>query len=272
MPHVSAITNQKGGVAKTTSAVNFAANAARLLGNGKVLLIDTDHQANATTVFLPRGVAFGPRDTRSLLDVLEGKVGLSEAAHKVELAAAGAFPATSFDLVPARIELAQFDKQLDSMEYIWTLKDQIEKTGDHYTLVLIDTPPNIGGYLLNALVAADTLIIPVMPGEYEVNGLRSLLTTIEHTKRLNANLKVASVLPTRVKRTAHAQAFLEALTEFFGAEKVMDAIPDRVAIERAHTNHTDVYAYDSTSDGAQLYLEATRQHLIRVGLLEEKDG
>jgi cellulose biosynthesis protein BcsQ len=62
------------------------------------------------------------------------------------------------------------------------------------------------------------------------------------------------------------------LTDFFGAGKVMDAIPDRVAIERAHTNHTDVYAYDPTSDGAQLYLQATRQHLPRIGLLEAMNG
>ena len=263
-----AVVNQKGGVGKTTTAVNFAAIATRILGSGKVLLIDTDPQSNSTTSFLPHELAFGDRnaDTKTLLDVLEDRISLAEAVHHVSLPSVDKQPAVTLHIVPARIELSALESQLNNFQYVFTLQKKAEVVRGQYALVIIDTPPNIGGYMLNALMLANYLLVPVTPGQHEVAGLRSLLDTIEPVKRINNHLEIAGVLPTRVKRTNLARDVIEGLKDFFGPDKLLPSIADRVAIERAHTQSCDIFTYAPKSDSAKQYWEATMEFLQRIGL------
>lgn len=267
-----AVVNQKGGVGKTTSAVNIAAVAARLVGAGRVLLLDADPQSNSTVALLSPDAAFGDRsdDFLTLLDVLEGRCEMGEATHSVALPEIGTYPASRLDVVPARLELAALETQLNSAQNLFTLRRKAKSLRDHYDLVIIDTPPNIGGYMMNILMVATHLVIPVTPGIYEIIGLNSLLDTIEPViEELNPNLQIAGILPTRVKRTRFAQDGVKALSKRFGEALMLPVIGDRVAIERAQMHGKDVYSYEPNSDGAQMYLAATRTLLQRIGITEK---
>ncbi len=266
-----AVVNQKGGVGKTTSAVNIAAIAARLLGAGRVLLLDADPQSNSTVALLSPDAAFGDRSESfpTLLDVLEGRCELNEAVHPVTLAAVGDFGAGELDVIPARLELAALEAQLNSAQNLFTLRRKANTIRDRYDLVIIDTPPNIGGYMMNILMVATHIVIPVTPGIYEIIGLNSLLDTIEPViDELNPNLQIVGILPTRVKRTRFAKDGVTALRKRFGEELILPIIGDRVVIERAHMHGQDVFSYEPDSDGAQMYLEATRKLLTQIGLVE----
>lgn len=266
-----AVVNQKGGVGKTTSAVNIAAIAARLLGSRRVLLLDADPQSNSTVALLSPDAAFGSRSDTflTLLDVLEGRCELNEAAHPVQLQATSDFAAGQFDVIPARLELAALEAQLNSAQNLFTLRRKARTIRDQYDLVIIDTPPNIGGYMMNILMVATHIVIPVTPGIYEIIGLNSLLDTIEPViDELNPNLQIVGILPTRVKRTRFAKDGVSALRKRFGEEMMLPVIGDRVVIERAHMQGKDVYSYEPQSDGAQMYLATTQKLLERIGLLE----
>ncbi len=267
-----AVVNQKGGVGKTTSAVNIAAIAARLLGSERVLLLDADPQSNSTVALLSADAAFGNRSDTflTLLDVLEGRCELDQAVHSVNLAAAGEFDEGNLAIIPARLELAALEVQLNSAQNLFTLRRKCRTIRDKYELVIIDTPPNIGGYMMNILMVATHIVIPVTPGIYEIIGLNSLLDTIEPViDELNPNLQIAGILPTRVKRTRFATDGVNALRKRFGEEMVLPIIGDRVVIERAHMQAQDVYSYQAESDGAQMYLTATQTLLERIGLMED---
>jgi chromosome partitioning protein len=124
--------------------------------------------------------------------------------------------------------------------------------------------------MMNILMVATHIVIPVTPGIYEIIGLNSLLDTIEPViDELNPNLQIVGILPTRVKQTRFAKDGVAALRKRFGEKMVFPIIGDRVVIERAHMQGQDVYSYEPASDGAQMYLAATRQLLSQIGLAED---
>ena len=265
------IVNQNGGVGKTTSAVNFAAIAARFLGSGRVVLIDADSQANATLTFLGPKIAFAEREAGvyTLLDVLEKRCSLAEAAHSVELPDVGTLPAVTLDVIPSRIEIADRETDLNTGYNLFTFRDAAASLQGRYRVVFIDCPPNVGGVTRNVLLMCTHLVVPVIPGMYEFSGLRSLLATVENARRLNPSLRIIGILPTRVKRHKFAEEVIEALEQFFHEVLhddglLMPQIPDRVALER----NKDIVSAEPASDAAQQYIAATQELLVRAGVLE----
>ena len=264
-----AIVNQKGGVGKTTTAVNFAALAARMLGPDSVLLVDIDSQANSSVLFLGPAIPFDERspDILTLLDVLEGRCSLADAAHVVSLDSVAKYPASTLHVVSARIELAALETQLNTgYKNLFTLKDKAKSVTGRYKVVILDCPANFGGFMVNALMMSQYLIVPVIPGQYEFVGLRSLMETIESIQQANPQLHVAGVLPSRIKRTKLARDAIANLEAFFGKELIMPPIADRVAVEEAHTAQRDVAAYKPKSDSAEQYVDAVQDFLARIGL------
>lgn len=265
------IVNQKGGVGKTTSAVNFAAIAARFLGSGQVALIDADSQANATLTFLGPEIAFADRNPNiyTLMDVLEKRCTMAQAVHAVALPEVAGLPAVTLDVIPSRIEMADKETDLNTGYNLFTFRDAAVSLQGKYQVVFVDCPPNVGGVTRNVLLMCSHLIVPVIPGTYEFSGLRSLLATVENARRLNPTLRIIGVLPTRVKRHKFAEEVIEALELFFHQSLhddglMMPQIPDRVAVER----NKDIVSAEPSSDAAQQYIAATQELLVRAGVLE----
>jgi chromosome partitioning protein len=184
---IVAVTNQKGGVAKTTTTLNLAA----LLGQRgvKVCVIDADSQCNATIGVGVDPIAVG-QERRGLYEVLiEGKAAVDTVMPVVD---------GLFDLLPTSQTLAAADMQLiaDPSGGQFRLHDQVVALGDGYDVILIDTPPTLAMMTLNALFAADLVLIPVQTHPYAVVGMDMLLQTIAKARRRNPNLQVLGVLPT----------------------------------------------------------------------------
>jgi chromosome partitioning protein len=271
MTHYIALVNQKGGTGKTTSFINIVAAIGRILGPDKVLGIDNDPQSSATLTFLGPDIAFGERQPGlySLLDVYEGDVAIAEAIHIAELAAVPklGYLASNIHFVPARIEMAAIETPLNTgLDPLFRLKDAVHSLGNRYEFVIIDCPASLGAFTMSALLLCDKLIVPVIPGQFEFSGLRSLMETTEKVKRFNPHVRIAGVLPTRIKRTNLAKQALDDLTAFFGEDVMLPAIPDRVAIEEAHTHQQDIFAYSPDSDSATSYAATVESLLNRLGV------
>ncbi len=256
------IANQKGGVGKTTTAVNVACGAARLLGPGRVLLIDVDPQANATHVLLGVEVAAGPRrvDRPTMREVLNGDVSAENAIQPIELDAVtlkdGAqLPPSLLHILPSHLELATLEPILTSQfrgEY--QLKRALQPITERYDVIIVDCPPSLGSLTLNALLFCEEVIIPVNPGEFALVGLGLLQSTIQQAREANPRLRIGGVLPNAMGRTRLSKETLGALEAHFG-RIVLPPIPERVAIGEAHSSGGDIFAYAPTSDGATAYYD-----------------
>lgn len=188
MGKVIAIANQKGGVGKTTTSINLAASLA--VAEKKVLLIDLDPQGNATS-----GIGISREGlSGSVYDLLIGRKGLSELVVPLQVPWLSVVPA-HIDLVGAEIELVG----MDGREQV--LKDRLKGSIEHYDFILIDCPPSLGLLTLNALTAADSLLIPMQCEYYAMEGLAQLMNTFELVRRsLNPSLQVEGVLLTKIGR------------------------------------------------------------------------
>lgn len=264
-----AIANQKGGTGKTTTAVNIGAGLARYLGPDQVLLVDTDTQSNSTLAYLGPEIPFGGRrgNVYTILDVYEQSVPVEQAIHKISLdGRAGEYPSSRIHILPAQIELAAIESSLNSgLTGLFILRNAIKELRDKYRVILVDCPASLGAFTMSALLACDYLIVPVIPGQYEFAGLRSLLETVERVGEFDP-IEIIGVLPTRIKHTNIAKDAIRNLEDFFGTDLILPPVQDRVALEEAHFAGQDIFSYAPNSPSAKQYGEVLKVLMQRLEL------
>jgi chromosome partitioning protein len=243
MGHVISISNQKGGVGKTTSAVNLAASLAT--AGYRTLLVDMDPQGNATS-----GVGVdGRARARSVYDVLMRHADLADAVCPTQVANLFLAP-SHVDLVGAEVEL------VGAPDREGRLKEALGPVRDDYDYVLVDCPPSLGLITLNALAAADAVLVPVQCEYYALEGLGQLTRTVDLVRRqINPGLELLGVLLTMADRRNNlSQQVTDEVRRHFG-EKVFSAvIPRNVTLAEAPSHGRPVLLYNIASLGAQAYL------------------
>lgn len=251
MTRVVAVANQKGGVGKTTTAVNVAAALAR--AGSKVLVVDLDPQGNASTAL----GAVREDDTLGLYEVLVGEASLEEIIQECP-DVSGLFSAPStVDLAGAEIEIVADERR----EYI--LREALEPVVSQakFDYVFIDCPPSLGLLTLNALVAAREVLLPIQCEYYALEGLSQLLKTVDLVKsHLNPDLQVSAIVLTMYDgRTRLASQVVEEVRTHFGATVLDTIIPRAVRVSEAPSHAQTIITYDPTSSGAIAYREAAAQ-------------
>ena len=252
---VIAIANQKGGVGKTTSAVNLAASLA--VAEQRTLLIDGDPQGNATS-----GIGI-PRDQVGLTvyEALLGEVTLAAATHKaVQFKHLDVVPATP-DLAGAEVELVNHPRRDRAM------RDAVASVKNLYDFVLIDCPPSLGLITLNMLAAADSLLIPLQCEYYALEGISQLLSTVTLVQRgVNEELGIDGVLLTMYDARLNLSRQVAAdAREYFGPKVFHSVIPRNVRLAEAPSFGKPIILYDVASVGAQAYMSVARELIERNG-------
>ncbi len=250
MPRMIAIANQKGGVGKTTTAINLAASLA--VAECPVLLIDFDPQGNATSGLgcdpeLPQG---------NIYDLLAGRKGLLDLVWKTGLPRLHLIP-SHIDLVAAEVELAEMSER----EHL--LKNRLSSQMLSYRFVVIDCPPSLGLLTLNALTAADSVLIPVQCEYYAMEGLRQILDTVERVRQsFNPALKIEGLLLTMFDgRNNLNQMVFKEMNTHFSHWVFKSVIPRNVVLAEAPSHGKPVICYNAISRGAQAYLALAQEVL-----------
>lgn len=256
MGRVIAVSNQKGGVGKTTTAISLASAMSRL--GKKVLLVDMDYQANAT-----QGLGRAKSTSENTVyDVLMKDV---EARDVIE-----SIGSPDIDLLPSNYQLAGADLELDrrgeGKEQV--LRDVLDPVREDYDYVFIDCPPSLGILNTNALTAADSVLIPVQCEYYALEGLTHLLMTIRLTQRIfNSSLAIEGILMTMFDiRTRLSVEVSQEVRKMFGKMVYQNSIPRNVKLSEAPSRGVSIFEYDPSSKGAQAYMELAKEILkIREG-------
>jgi chromosome partitioning protein len=253
MSHILTIANQKGGVGKTTTAVNLAASLAS--AERRTLLVDIDPQGNA-------GSALGVRrddSDRSIYEVLLDGLPLAEAVRKTELKFLDLVPA-SRHLVGAELELGG----IDGREF--RLKRAVDPVASAYEYVIVDCPPSLGLLTLNGLVAAQGVLIPLQCEYYALEGLADILKTIELVKAsANPDLRVDGIVLTMFSANNLATQVAEEIRRTFSDQVFRTVIPRNVRLSEAPSHGKPILLYDVASKGCQSYLELAREIASRSG-------
>lgn len=242
MARVIAMANQKGGVGKTTSTVNLGAALAEL--KKKTLLVDMDPQGALSASL---GIPSYDLDETLYSVLVNSRIKLADVIHPVR---------SCLDLVPANIDLAAAEVELIAQigrEYIF--KEALDSVRAQYDYILIDCQPSLGLLTINALTAADGVIIPLQCHFLSLRGMRVLLETIDKVKvKLNPRLEIIGILGTMYNSgTVHSREVLEEVRKVFG-QKVFDVvIKDSIRFAEAPVVHQSILEYDSRHDGATAY-------------------
>ncbi|MPZ22434.1 MAG: AAA family ATPase [Dehalococcoidia bacterium] len=248
-----AVVNQKGGVGKTTSAVNLGAYMAE--AGRRVLLVDLDPQANATSAFGLSGTV-----RRCVYEVLLGNASLADVSVKSEQPTLDITPSCS-DLAGAEVELvAQMARE-------FRLQRALDKVDDQYDVILIDCPPSLGLLTINALSGASDVLVPVQCEYLALEGLSQLVQTLELVKRnLNQSLKLTGLILTMFdgRTNLSAQVVTEVRRHF--PQTFETVIPRSVRLSEAPSHGKTILGYDPSSRGAKAYQKLAHEVLERIGL------
>ncbi len=248
MAVVISLLNHKGGVGKTTSAINIGAGLVEL--NKKVLLLDLDPQANLT---LALGV---PRQAVSIYEAMRGESDLQPANVRPQL-----------DVITSTLDLSSAEMELINeagREFI--LRELLDPMREIYDYVIIDCPPSLGLLTLNALTSSDYVVIPLQTEFLAMQGLAKIKQVIQKVKlRLNKQLQIAGVIPTMYDhRKILNRDVVATIKKYFGPLVFETYIRDNVSLAEAPAQRQDIFTYSPTSSGAEDYLALSREIIIRT--------
>ena len=252
MTRVVALANQKGGVGKTTTAINLGASLAAC--DRKVLLIDLDPQANATS-----GVGLSKNEALSMYSVLLDDASLRTVIRQTELATLHVAP-SSVDLVGAEVELG------DTEDRQFRLRKAIEPVKPDYDYILIDSPPSLGLLTVNALVASDSVLVPMQCEYFAIEGVAQLLNTVERVRdMLNPGLEIEGIALTMFdERMNLARQVAEEVKTHFAEKVYQTVIPRNVRLGEAPSFGKPIILYDIRSRGSEAYVNLAREFIQRA--------
>lgn len=248
MARIIAVANQKGGVGKTTTAINVSACLASI--GRKTLLLDMDPQANTTS-----GLGLEPRQlSTSIYHVLLDGMAISDVVIQTEIESLSLVPA-NFDLVGAEVEMTALIAREGK------LRAALKPIRDEYEYIIIDCPPSLGLITLNALTACDSILIPIQCEYYALEGLGQLLETIELVREnLNPKLEIEGVLLTmQDKRVKLSEQVILEVKKFFQSQVYETIIPRNVRLSEAPSFGKPVILYDAKSSGAKSYMKLAKE-------------
>ena len=256
LARVLAIVNQKGGVGKTTTAINLAASLA--LAGHNILVVDCDPQANTTGGLGLRRQKDDEAQRLSIYDILLGETSVAEATQPTAIPTLWLVPGSK-NLIGANIELVPVERRE------FRLREALQEVLPLYTFILLDCPPALDLLTLNALVAADGLLVPLQAEYFALEGISELMETLDKVAlAFNPELQLEGVLLTMYDdRTNLSQQVTANLREFFGEKLLRTTIPRNVRLAEAPSHGLPVALYDARSRGAEAYRELAMELLER---------